>query len=71
MNESLLSVHRVIELILTKAAVSAKLSNPTLRIPYKDLMSSVGKTTDKEIDLVLKITMEWDESQEEETSIGE
>ncbi|MEZ0209215.1 MAG: hypothetical protein ACAH17_03520 [Candidatus Paceibacterota bacterium] len=61
-NPSLLSAYRVLDYALTKAAVSAQLTNTTLRIPYKELVASVGKETTKEIDLVLTISMAWDET---------
>ena len=58
----ILSAHPILEYALTKAAVSAKLTSTTLRIPYKELLSSIGRSTDKEIDLVLTIEMAWDET---------
>jgi hypothetical protein len=58
----ILSAHRVLEYALTKAAVSAKLTKTTLRIPYKELLHSIGQSTDKEIDLVLTIDTAWDET---------
>ena len=56
------AVYKVLDYALTKAAVSAKLTNSTIRVSYRDLLKSIGQETDKEYDLVIKISMEWDES---------
>lgn len=61
-SQSVLSAHRVLEFVLTKAAVSAKTHKTTLRIPYKELLASIGKETDNNIDLVLTLETSWDES---------
>lgn len=61
MSESVMTAHKVLEYALTKAAVSAKLTKTSLRIPYKDLLASIGQTTDKNIDLILKFEMSWEQ----------
>jgi len=64
MNESLLSVHRVLEYLITKATVSGKLKSTKIRIPYSELADSVGQKSYKNVDLIVKIDFEWDESKE-------
>ena len=58
--ESVYSVHKVLDLLITKAAVSAKCGKTKVRIPYKDLMASIGQTTDKQVDLIVSIKLAWD-----------
>ncbi len=58
--ESINSAHKVLEILLTKAAISSKPSASTVRIPYKDLLASIGQKTDKQIDLLVTISLEWD-----------
>lgn len=61
MQTSTHSAHKVLELLLTKAAISSKPQKSTVRISYKDLLASIGQQTDKNFDLVIKIEMDWDE----------
>jgi len=67
MSDSVECAHRVLNIILTKAAVSAKLTDCSLRVSYKDLLHSIGQPTDKDIQLVIKLTMSWDHSGTEVT----
>jgi hypothetical protein len=62
MNSSLLAVHRVLEYLLTKIALTGTLKSTKVRIPYHELLSGVGKETRKDIDLIVKISFEWDET---------
>lgn len=71
MSQIVASAHKVLEFALTKAAVSAKLTKTTLRIPYKELLISIGKETTKDIDLILTIDMAWDETAELQEEILE
>lgn len=60
MQQSIHSVHKVLEILLTKAAISSKPQKSTIRIPYKELLASIGQETTKEFDLVVTIQMNWD-----------
>lgn len=62
MNESLQAVHRVLEYLLTKAALTGQLKGTTVRIPYNELMAGVGQTKFRDTDLIVKIDFEWDEA---------
>lgn len=64
MQQSTHSAHKVLELLLTKAAISAQPQKSTVRIPYKDLLAAIGQKTDKNFDLVVTIQMDWDASEE-------
>lgn len=66
MNESLLSAHRVLEYLMTKAAVSGKTLNSTVRVPFSELASSVGKTDFENVDLVIKFDLSWEKSKTDE-----
>jgi len=54
-------VHRVLEYMLTKAIISGDPKGTTLRIPYSELAADVGKESNKQIDLVVSISLKWDE----------
>lgn len=56
------SAHRVLEYLLTKAAVSGKLSSTKIRIPYAELATSIGSVESKPIDLIVDIKLEWVEN---------
>lgn len=66
MSQALQVPHSVLNYLLTKAAVSGKVAKTTLRVPYADLVASVGKSTTKEADLVITIEMSWDEKVSED-----
>lgn len=61
MIRSIENAHIILNHSLTAAAVTAKTSKRTLKIPYKDLLESIGQTTTKEIDLILTIETSWDQ----------
>lgn len=60
MNSSMMSVHRVLEYLMTKAAITGELKGTTVRIPYKELAHTVGKDSNKDVDLVITIGLSWD-----------
>lgn len=62
MNESLQAVHRVLEYLMTKAALTGQLKGTKVRIPYNELMAATGTVKYKDIDLIVKIDFEWDET---------
>jgi hypothetical protein len=63
---ALLSAHRVLEYLLTKAAVTGQLKSTKVRIPYKELAASIGSTEAQALDLIVKIDLEWDEQKTDE-----
>ncbi len=54
------TAHTVLELLITKAAISSKPQKSTLRISHDKLMRAVGRTGDSQTDLVITISMDWD-----------
>jgi hypothetical protein len=62
-NEDQAAAHRLLDYLITKAAVSAKTSSKTVRIPYSELLKTIGQTSNKDVDLVVTISLEWDEKE--------
>lgn len=63
--DSQVRLHQLLNYLLTKITVTGKLRpKTTFRFPYKELAANVGKTTNRDVDLVLTISMEWDETRE-------
>jgi hypothetical protein len=48
---------------MTKAALTGKLRSTKVRIPFSELSDSIGVQSNKDIDLVVSINLEWDEHQ--------
>jgi hypothetical protein len=63
------NIHTVLEILITKAALTGKTLGSTIRIPYKDLSELIGKSENKDIDLVLTFSLEWDESSLTKTTL--
>ncbi len=66
MRDSLQAPHTILEYLITKAAVSGKVSSSTVRIPFADLAASVGKDQQHDSELVIEINLSWDRSPETE-----
>jgi hypothetical protein len=64
--ESLNSAHKLLEFLLTKTAITSKPTKSHIRIPYKDLLAAIGQKTDKNIDLIVKFDLSWDDAQVED-----
>lgn len=63
-NEHMMSAHKVLELLMTRAAISGKLQNTELRIPHKELKNSIGSTDyDSNVDLLVRIEFDWVDAQ--------
>jgi hypothetical protein len=63
---ALQSAHKVLEYLLTKAALTGKLKNTKIRIPYSDLAKSIGSNDVKNVDLIVKFQLQWDEGKTDE-----
>lgn len=66
-NENVAALHKVLHYLLTKAAVSGKTGKTTVRIPINDLAETVGETDNRDVDLVVKISLSWDEGSPDAT----
>lgn len=66
MSQTIASAHKVLEYALTKAAVSGKLTKTTLKIPYSELLESIGQKSDRSLDLIVTIELNWDETNDDE-----
>lgn len=60
-NANVASVHNVLNYLLTKVAVGGKLSKTSIRVPISDLASLVGQVDERDVDLIVKIELFWDE----------
>ncbi len=70
-NQSLMSAHKVLELLMTRAAVSGKLQNAAIRIPHKDLKNSIGNSEfDSKVDLLVKLEFNWVEALKLEDNVS-
>jgi hypothetical protein len=70
MSENASAAHRVLEYLMTKAALTGKLKSTTIRVPYNELAASCGAPEKyKNVDLLVKLDFEWVESGNTELEI--
>lgn len=60
------AAHRILEYLLTKAAVTGKAKKATIKIPYKDLVQDWPNHVGYEnVDFILEIKTRWAPADEE------
>lgn len=56
------AAHSLLELLITKATISGKLTNSSIKIPYSELTASVGQQRFKDVNLVIQFNLNWEAS---------